>query len=157
MEVVTNLTIYFDGAEDEYTIPNTYEFEIPPVVTLDGSDSDREVELRYRDNGTLVSTDIYDSSDDKFIKFERWPKTDLIATVHATSNPYKTFAEFGIFVYCSDFCLECSALNTCDVCIEGYDLDIDLKCQPSNFGFPPEVAQGAVVASTYGIIIFSGL
>lgn len=62
-------------------------------------------------------------------------------TAHA--GIYKTYAIFNIYVFCGDYCEECSVENTCDICEKGYELDNSLQCVP--------IVDDAISSGAYGI------
>lgn len=130
MALVTKLAIYFDDILDQFVIPNTYNLSLPKVKTISGLGVTYTLVIDDYDLNTTLSQNLYQleqSSDQAFFIIKNFEKGKTLQ-VHMTAEapPYKTYSIFQIYVFCGDFCLECSTENTCDVCEDGYEVDITL-------------------------------
>lgn len=147
MTLVTKLALYFDDILDTFVIPNTYNLSLPEVKTISASDITYTIEITNLDNNSTLSSSSYvlEQYDNHpfFIidKFEKGSTLQAYMTAHA--GIYKTYAIFNIYVFCGDYCLECSVENTCDICEKGYELDNNLQCVP--------IVDDPVDSSVYGI------
>jgi len=162
MTPVSELILYFDDILDMFVIPNTFNLSLPKVKSRTGDSIIYTIDIKDRDtNATLNSGDyILDQfSDQAFFIIKNFKKgSTLRAYMTAFAGSYKTYAIFDIYVFCGDFCKECSLENTCDICEDGYELDSNLQCvakvenavNSNLFGIASQVM-------TYGLLAIGGL
>jgi len=124
------LAIQFVNIQDNYSIPNTYSFNLPTVKTLSTFSINYTVQIyeRQPDNTLqILSPRLYNLTINGvtavFTIKNFTIGSQLVFDLFASAAPYKTNAVIDVTVYCSDSCSTCSIPNTCDLCQNNYVLN----------------------------------